>query len=254
MKKIVVLGMATVLSCLFSVSAIAGTWESERINNLLWEYRYVKDDGDYAKNEWIQDADGAWYHFDQQGIMQTSQWTEDGYWLNDKGKMETNVVSKDGYYVGDDGRAVLNSDQLKTAYDNHIELRNSKGTVVELFYHNNYEGENGLAFHVDSIVMDQGDNLLANLTRVANAGKKTAKLIIPVMGQVYNDYGEYSTQYHSKTTHTVPWYQIIGTNGWYECNPGNVMIFRKSTQARFPYLSSDRAKHYILYLGKPRMQ
>lgn len=84
-----------ILSTLMATSALAGTWthtytdqngESETFYSL---WCYLKDDGTYANNEWIQDSDGTWY------------WVEDDYTLP-----VAAGISPDGYMYDDNGRYV----------------------------------------------------------------------------------------------------------------------------------------------------
>lgn len=71
-------------------------------------WRYQNEDGTYVKNQWKQiDGDGAWYHFDASGYMNTGFYEENGksYYLGTNGKMVTKWKYINGfwYYFGTDG-------------------------------------------------------------------------------------------------------------------------------------------------------
>ena len=55
------------------MSVLAGTFEETSSG---WHYR--KDDGNYARSEWVLDQ-GAYYYLDQNGIMMADTTTPDGY-------------------------------------------------------------------------------------------------------------------------------------------------------------------------------
>ena len=64
-----------------------------------WWYRHT--DGSYTRNNW-EYINGAWYHFDNSGYMETNKWIGD-YYVKSDGRMATNCwVGK--YYVGADGK------------------------------------------------------------------------------------------------------------------------------------------------------
>lgn len=39
------------------------------------DWKYVKDDGTYAANEWVQDSDGRWYYLGEEGLTYSGYWT-----------------------------------------------------------------------------------------------------------------------------------------------------------------------------------
>lgn len=39
------------------------------------DWKYVKDDGAYAANEWVQDSDGRWYYLGEEGLTYSGYWT-----------------------------------------------------------------------------------------------------------------------------------------------------------------------------------
>lgn len=87
MKKIKLLLITGILSISACFSAFAGTWthtyNSDTFNNLWF---YTKDDGNYAKDEWIQDSDGTWYWIDKNHQLPSMYGlSKDGYLYNNKG-------------------------------------------------------------------------------------------------------------------------------------------------------------------------
>ena len=64
------------------MSAYAGTWE-----NTSAGYQYQKDDGNYARSEWITE-NGTSYYLNQNGVMAVNTTTPDGY-----------LVAADGSWV-----------------------------------------------------------------------------------------------------------------------------------------------------------
>ena len=69
MRKTKLIIATLAISMLLSSTALAGTWththETEwGINTYDDLWFYVKDSGEYAENEWIQDEDGTWYWID----------------------------------------------------------------------------------------------------------------------------------------------------------------------------------------------
>lgn len=107
MKKLK-LGLAAVtMSILMASSAFAGTWthtytdssgESETYFSLWF---YIKDDGTYAQNEWVQDTDGTWYWVEADGSLPvTAGISTDGY-----------LYDEDGRYIPMEGTAFLTVDQ-----------------------------------------------------------------------------------------------------------------------------------------------
>ena len=73
-------------------TAKAQSWEEYE-----GKWYYKQDDGEYAKNTWI---DG--YYFNQEGEMQTNTWTPDGYYVGEDGKWEENI--KTGWNKNQNGK------------------------------------------------------------------------------------------------------------------------------------------------------
>ena len=74
MRKTKLIIATLAISMLLSSTALAGTWththETEwGINTYDDLWFYVKDSGENAENEWIQDEDGTWYWIDDGGTL-----------------------------------------------------------------------------------------------------------------------------------------------------------------------------------------
>lgn len=90
-------------------SVLAGTWTQSitysdgvtKEYEYLWAY--IKDDGSYAQNEWIQDTDGTWYWLTKFYTLPLSGGvSDDGYLFDSKGR----YVPMDGrFFVTDEGVA-----------------------------------------------------------------------------------------------------------------------------------------------------
>ena len=48
-------------------------------------WKYVRKNGYYAANQWIQDTDGKWYYFDMAAVMLADTTTPDGYYVDASG-------------------------------------------------------------------------------------------------------------------------------------------------------------------------
>lgn len=80
------------------MTVLAGIWE-----NTSSGYQYQKDDGTYARAEWVSD-NGKSYYLDQNGRMISDTTTPDGY-----------LVSSDGSWVTD---TQVTGGYVRTPYDN----------------------------------------------------------------------------------------------------------------------------------------
>lgn len=63
------------ISSITSITSYAGTWEKSNIGS----WKYLKDDGHYAKNEWIVDNNNE-YYFDDEYMLQ-DRMAPDGKWM-----------------------------------------------------------------------------------------------------------------------------------------------------------------------------
>lgn len=99
MKKLKLLFLTGLMSLTMCIPAFAGSWThtmttqaGSRTNNNTWYY--VKDDGQYAKNEWVVSDDGVWYWFNNNCMVpNTAGVSDDGYLYNSEGIM---VNTSDG--------------------------------------------------------------------------------------------------------------------------------------------------------------
>lgn len=90
-----------------TVTAFAGTWQTDGAT-----YKYLKDDGTYAVNEW-QSNQGLWYRLDANGAIQTG-WIQDNgkwYYLEPTGAMRLTDLTENGIvYQFDTSGACKNPD------------------------------------------------------------------------------------------------------------------------------------------------
>lgn len=100
MKKTLGIFISIAFSMALSMSAFAGQWV-----NRAGDWFYLRDDNTYVKSGWFMDNDGAWYYFDQAGIMQKNTWIGN-YYLGSSGAMLTSTKTPDGYLVGASGEYV----------------------------------------------------------------------------------------------------------------------------------------------------
>ena len=64
-----------------SISAAAAVYAQTPGWSLTGEgWRYMSVEGQYQAARWFQDTDGRWYHFDQNGIMQTGWFQDNRKW------------------------------------------------------------------------------------------------------------------------------------------------------------------------------
>ena len=100
MKKTLGIFISIAFSMALSMSAFAGQWV-----NRAGDWFYLRDDNTYVKSGWFMDGDGAWYYFDQAGIMKKNTWIGN-YYLGSSGAMLTSTKTPDGYLVGASGEYV----------------------------------------------------------------------------------------------------------------------------------------------------
>ena len=103
MKKIIVLIISIAIMITVAVPAYAGNWK-QTYNG----WQYIKDDGSAIVNQWFQDVDGKWYHFDYNGNMQHDKWIDRLYYLGSDGAMLVNSTAPNGMRLGPDGTIVFN--------------------------------------------------------------------------------------------------------------------------------------------------
>ncbi len=122
-------------------TAKAQSWEEYE-----GKWYYKQDDGEYAKNTWI---DG--YYINQEGTMQTNAWTPDGYYVGEDGKWEENI--KTGWNKNQNGKWTYIDPETKSI------IKNS-------WIGNYYVGENGImqtnAWTPDGYYVDENGQWEAN--------------------------------------------------------------------------------------------
>ena len=104
MKKMIHGFMAAGFILLFtaagSTATFAGTWNQEGTR-----WRCTGDDGFDLTSQWLEEpGTGLWYHFDENGYMETG-WTQvngESYYFDPSGAMLADRMAPDEYYVGTD--------------------------------------------------------------------------------------------------------------------------------------------------------
>ena len=205
MKKMFAAVFGLILALSMSMTAFAGTW---RMDGGMWWYE--NDDGSYpangfyfirgeeyyfdvngymassrwlhltgdrwcyatgsgalAKNQWIGD-----YYFDDEGIMMTSTWTPDGYYVDADGKYNPSMGRQGassggdipiGYYnsVGYNGDYTNYRVDGWVSYSNGTKVINPNGDTMELYYDNGkIYGKSTKSGHKSYLVEVEGDGLL----------------------------------------------------------------------------------------------
>lgn len=96
MKKIFKTAMiATSIMVISASPAMAGRWTAAGTDasNYYNRWRYIKDDGNLAKNEW-QKINNTWYYFGPDGYRLTNTITPDGYRVNASGMWVENYATQ----------------------------------------------------------------------------------------------------------------------------------------------------------------
>lgn len=99
-------GIAVILiciACIFFVSNLKNPGKFIKTNNNETQYKFKN--GELANNEWVQHNKND-YYFDENGILQTSKWVDNNYYVDENGKkMKKCFIEVDGnkYYLKDDG-------------------------------------------------------------------------------------------------------------------------------------------------------
>jgi glucan-binding YG repeat protein len=128
MRKFIALGMIAASVIVFSpLRASANEQFSKNIIQIDYEknlgtvVKYIKPDGNYARNEWIYDYFGqydsnskdfikTWRYFGDDNINTYCWFKLNDKWYYDNGEgMVTGGFVGGGYYVGEDGAMVTNS-------------------------------------------------------------------------------------------------------------------------------------------------
>lgn len=115
MKKMKLFLVAAIMSVSVCFPALAGSWTHTHDSGSyigtydnLWFY--IKDNGNYAQEEWIQDSDGTWY------------------WINEYNQLPyTQGVSTDGYLHNSFGAYVDVADGTKKYLTRELSSQAVKG-------------------------------------------------------------------------------------------------------------------------------
>ena len=81
------IALASAFALLFTGHAFAGSWThtSEEGSERSWLWYYIKDDGSYARKEWVNDG-GTWYWLNSDGVIPVfGGIADDGCLFNDDG-------------------------------------------------------------------------------------------------------------------------------------------------------------------------
>lgn len=99
-----VLFTSLLLAAGMTMTSFAGQWNFDGPEN--WKWHYQNDDGSYTTNGW-QEIDGKWYHFDNDGYLDTgwhkipSNTGDKWYLLDDSGAMVTGKEWEGGLLLND---------------------------------------------------------------------------------------------------------------------------------------------------------
>ncbi|WP_459482584.1 hypothetical protein [Clostridium saccharoperbutylacetonicum] len=111
-KKIIGCILLGLMVCTSSTAAFAGTWVP--YNGYEFKWRYLKDNGNYAKNEWIYD-NGAWYFIMSDTYMVSSGPVIAAHYNNTGGGDycfdASGKLSSGGFVDGGDGKTMYFSDK-----------------------------------------------------------------------------------------------------------------------------------------------
>lgn len=97
LKKIAAVGIAAVLAAGMCMSSFAAGWENSPAG---WVYQLT--DGSFAANTWEQ-INGAWYYFNENGIMLENGITPDGYTVGADGAWVENIARQAQQAMGQAG-------------------------------------------------------------------------------------------------------------------------------------------------------
>lgn len=133
MKKQIWAGIfAGIMIAGMSFTAYAGQWESDSTG-----YWYREDDGSYLSDVWKM-IGGKWYHFNEQGYMESDTWIGD-YYVGTDGALWTHALTKEGYWLDGSGK----KDENKRIYGDCV------------FKPTSYKKE-GDRFEITGVICDTG--------------------------------------------------------------------------------------------------
>lgn len=177
----------------FSIPAFAGTWEKLAHAD---QWRYQKDNGSYATNEWLYE-NGSWYYLGNYGTMANGpRWGDSGaiggqtYYFDKSGKLSTggfvNYDTGTRYFTDKDGHIV-----------NGLFMVDG---VLYLAFYSNYLINTSHTYDTSLIVYDKSTNLATGRINYKNDHGK----VLDTNGQPFSTNSElyskidYLPQYDSK--------------------------------------------------------
>ena len=209
MKKRLIAIICTALFSMTSVPVFAGTWKQiERQAFFGNSWYYVKDNGETARSEWIQD-NGKWYYLGESTEMVSDMFSNingNVYGFNKDGSMITATGFYADprnygkyYFLDKDHKAVLGffvyNNTLYYATENHVNslgsLYKTDGEITQVIY------DNKLYNHSKS---KKGFMYLSDMGKVVNKdgtpypldGKILKGKVVPVYDLAGNKIGEIS--------------------------------------------------------------
>lgn len=141
--------------------------------------QYYTEDGNYIVNSWVQDADSNWYHFDEEGYMQTGWYTESEeedapkYFLKDSGEQASNEelqLDEENFYIFDENGVFTGTRPVKTEAERELE-RLASQVVDQLVTENMTKREKATAIyrwiqsHIGYIATSDKSDWVAEATR-----------------------------------------------------------------------------------------
>lgn len=141
MKKSSLAFLIILISTFTYFTALAGTWT--KVDSDGYEYSqamsYIKNDGTYAREEWVQDTDGTYYWIEYDGALPVGAGiSTDGYMYDDIGRY---IDFTDGSrkYLDPD---VIPAFQAGTTYDQVVSLLGQPHSTVDYYryYYSSYYG------------------------------------------------------------------------------------------------------------------
>lgn len=141
-KKTSIVFITILTSIATCLTAFAGTWT--KVDPDGYEYSqamsYIKDNGTYAREEWVQDTDGTYYWIEADGALPVNAGiATDGYMFDSLGKY---VDFTDGTrkYLDIDAISHL---KAGTTYDSAVSLLGQPHSTADYYsYYYDYYGDN----------------------------------------------------------------------------------------------------------------
>ena len=171
-KKALSFVFICIMSCLFSMVALASppALEGWKLNDTGWWYR--KSDGTYPIGSW-KNINNKWYYFDDNGYMVKDSWVSN-YYVGSDGAMLVSTVTPDGYNVLENGEWVEES---------QAEVQNN--TMENIQSQNSDQNEPGPEVEDSNINKSEAQNLSGDLD--ANNDSIKEKNVGPVATESEKD-------------------------------------------------------------------